>query len=92
MNLFFDRRIDTLKRVKKEGTKIKRKTMSAIVSGKAITEENIENRMKQHVKDRGQPTESCKGKKRKAERETRKEKLQIVKKVKPSAPTKVLRS
>ena len=50
VNSFFDMRIHKLKRVKKEGNKIIRKTMSAIVSRKAITEENIDNHMKQHVK------------------------------------------
>ena len=60
MNSFFDMRIDLLKRVKKEGTKIIRKTMGAIVSRKAITEENIDNHMKQHVKGRGHPTKSGK--------------------------------
>ena len=88
VNSFFDRRMDTLKKVKKEGTKVVRKTMSAIVSGKAISEEKTESRMKLHVKGKGSPTKSGKGKKPKVESETRKEKVEIVKKIKPSAPTK----
>ena len=62
MNSFFDRRMETLKKVKKEGTKVVRKTMSAIVSGKAITEEKTESRVKLHVKGKESPTKSGKGK------------------------------
>ena len=52
---FFDSRVSNLMSLKKEGAKVKktRRTMSAVVSGQAITEPDIEARMVKHQVEQG---------------------------------------
>ena len=55
VDTFFDSRVSNLMSLKKEGAKVKktRRTMSAVVSGQAITEPDIEARMVKHQVEQG---------------------------------------
>ena len=55
VDTFFDSRVSNLMSLKKEGAKVKKtwRTMSAVVSGQAITEPDIESRMVKHQVEQG---------------------------------------
>ena len=46
---FFDKRINTLKKIKIEKVHVKRNSLSKIVSGKTVTEESVANKVRLRV-------------------------------------------
>jgi hypothetical protein len=46
---FFDKRINTLKKIKSEKVHVKRNSLSKIVSGKTVTEESVASKVRLHV-------------------------------------------